>query len=75
MINEYFNPVKEWHAAMNAVSERLRKEELAAQEAEKLKRKEQARKTTEALLAKNPNHFKELAALSNANRKRRDNYE
>lgn len=40
--------------------------DLTEEDKLKLKRQEQARKTRDMLLAKNPNHFKELAAKANA---------
>jgi hypothetical protein len=56
----------EEEAIRKSAAEKLVEELQNKKKEQALKRKEQARKTTIALLEKNPNHFKELAALAKA---------
>lgn len=77
-MNKDFNPAEYWSNAMqnnfkDKVPEITKEPDIKPadsikNEQAKLKRQEQAKKTRDTLLAKNPNHFKELSAKSREKR-------
>lgn len=79
-MNKNFNPAEAWNKAMSNnfidkpaddnMTEAISADTTAEDEL-KLKRKEQARKTRDALLVKNPNHFKELSAKAHAKKEQK----